>query len=187
MQPEGAEQPLERTLAILVKRQQRQAILIVLLASGLVGAFVAIAWSRVEVAHAQSTASTSPLRVRQLIVEDQNGVDRIWIGAPLPNPMVLGKRYLRNEKVYGMLILDGDGNERGGYGTFDSGNANVSVDSVGDKQGDLGTGPDGGPEMALQNGGENGVSITVKDTPQLRMTEQGQVVLEQPKPTAAKP
>ena len=36
------------------------------------------------------------LRVRQLSIVDANGVERVRLGAPLPEPMILGKRFDRD-------------------------------------------------------------------------------------------
>lgn len=61
----------------------------------------------------------SVLRVRGLIVVDQNGKERVQIGAPLPDPLLQGKRYKRNGSISGILLMDAEGNERSGYFTSD--------------------------------------------------------------------
>jgi len=59
------------------------------------------------------------LRVRQLSIVDANGVERVRLGAPLPEPMILGKRFHRDGFVSGILLFDAEGNERSGYATSD--------------------------------------------------------------------
>lgn len=85
------------------------------------------------------------LRVHRLEVVDGNGVTRVILGAPLPEPIILGRRHPRGGAVSGMLILDGEGNERGGYVTDDGyGNAMITLDSVGRMQWIGMVEPDGG-------------------------------------------
>lgn len=61
----------------------------------------------------------SVLRVRGLIVVDQNNKERVRIGAPLPDPLLQGKRLKRNGSISGILLMDGEGTERSGYFTSD--------------------------------------------------------------------
>jgi hypothetical protein len=76
-------------------------------------------------------APESVLRVRGLIVVDQNGKDRIQIGAPLPDPLLQGKRYKRQGAISGILLMDGEGNERSGYFTSDEpGTVALTLDTV---------------------------------------------------------
>src|SRR5579864_1806727 len=71
-------------------------------------------------AHPRSVAAqTAPekdgiLHVRGLVVEDQNGHERLRLGAPLPDPIVHGVRKKRQGAVSGLLISDANGDERGG-------------------------------------------------------------------------
>ena len=59
------------------------------------------------------------LRLRQLSIVDANDVERVRIGAPLPEPTILGKRYHRDGPISGILLFDAEGNERTGYATSD--------------------------------------------------------------------
>ena len=61
------------------------------------------------------------IRVRELVVVDANGTPRVRIAAPLPDPIMLGKRFKRGDAVSGLLLYDAEGNERGGYVTGDEG------------------------------------------------------------------
>jgi WD40 repeat protein len=57
------------------------------------------------------------LRARGLVIVDAKGTERVWIGAPVPEPLVLGKRLPRGGDVRGILLCDEEGNERSGYVT----------------------------------------------------------------------
>ncbi len=39
------------------------------------------------------------LRVRGIVVVDENGTERIWISAPVPEPLILGKRFPRGGRM----------------------------------------------------------------------------------------
>ena len=56
---------------------------------------------------AQVQADT--IRVNNLIVADPNGTDRVRIAAPLPDPIMLGRRFNRGESVSGVLLFDSEG------------------------------------------------------------------------------
>ena len=77
-----------------------------------------------------SQSRRDDLTVRQLHVVDENGVERVRIGAPLPDPIVHGKRTKRDGPISGVLIFDRTGTERGGYATDDEadGNAVITLD-----------------------------------------------------------
>jgi hypothetical protein len=81
--------------------------------------------------HALETATT--LRVKELRVYDDKGVDRVVIAGRLPQAMLDGKpHYTRARQMAGMLIYDGSGTERGGYGTMDGyANALLTLDAKG--------------------------------------------------------
>jgi hypothetical protein len=69
----------------------------------------------VSVRAVKAAAQPEVLSVKRLAVVDDNGTERVVIAAPLPDPMILGKRVKRDGPVSGVLILDPKGNERGGY------------------------------------------------------------------------
>lgn len=50
---------------------------------------------------------------------DDDGIVRLTLGAPLPNPVVDGVEYSRDRPVNGMMIRDANGNERGGIAFLD--------------------------------------------------------------------
>lgn len=151
-------------------------------------------WSSSKEVHADAVRKNSILRVRGLVIVDKNGKDRVWIGAPLPNPMVLGKRYKRRMPISGILILDREGNERGGYVTNAEGDATLSLDSLANEQADLGTVAAGGAELSLQstsisqraNVGSR-IRLKVSKGPLLEMKQGGKVVFHAPVKQADQP
>ena len=55
------------------------------------------------------------LRVRQITVVDQKGVERVWIGAPVPDPLRQGVHGRRIAPVSGVIVIDAKGNERAAW------------------------------------------------------------------------
>ena len=98
------------------------------------------------------------LRLRGLVLVDEEGNDRILMGAPLPESATrkslprghgialvdatghdrlllgesteveVGGRLVKRERGYSLLLHDAQGDERGGLGTFDSGKAVMVLD-----------------------------------------------------------
>jgi hypothetical protein len=92
------------------------------------------------------------LTVRRLTVVDENGTPRVMIGAPLPDPPILGRRVPRGDVAHGVLIFDATGTERGGYATFnDSGAAVLTLDNVGHMAVQLAAGPVGGGRLMIRD------------------------------------
>ncbi|NER14685.1 hypothetical protein GWK08_14610 [Leptobacterium flavescens] len=76
--------------------------------------------------------SNEVLKVRGLVVVDSSGVERVMMGAPLPDPTFHGYRYPRGggAGISGILLFDSEGQERGGYVTDDNyGNVFLTLDS----------------------------------------------------------
>lgn len=74
------------------------------------------------------------LKVRGLVVVDSLGIERVILGAPLPTAQSsMGNRLYPREKgtsVYGVMLYDAEGQERGGYVTDDDyGNVFLTLDS----------------------------------------------------------
>jgi hypothetical protein len=68
------------------------------------------------------------LRVRQLIVVDDKGAERVVVGAPLPDPQVRGERRSRRSPATGVQIKGPDGNERGGVAMLEDGTMVLGID-----------------------------------------------------------
>jgi hypothetical protein len=94
----------------------------------------------------------SVLVVRALSVVDGRGVERVRIAAPLPDPIMLGRRFARGESVSGIIIYDSEGNERGGYVTDESRNAALTLDEINRAAIHIGTNDRGESHITLSNG-----------------------------------
>ena len=105
---------------------------------------------------ATSAAPSSPddvLLLRELVIVDANGTPRVRIAAPLPDPIMLGKRFKRGDPVSGILIYDAEGNERGGYVTGDgSRGAALTLDEINRAAIHIGVGERGDSHVMLSNG-----------------------------------
>lgn len=56
---------------------------------------------------------------RRIDLVDDEGVVRLTLGAPLPNPVIDGIEYSRSRPVHGLMLRDENGNERGGIAFLD--------------------------------------------------------------------
>lgn len=123
------------------------------------------------------------LRVRGLIVEDENGHERVRLGAPLPDPMIHGVRRKRLAAISGLLISDANGNERGAYVTSDKyGEAFFTLDAEDQQQVLFLANPKGGVHLTLYDSKGNEAEISVfPKGPNLILTKAKQKVLELPK------
>ncbi|HEY1754288.1 MAG TPA: hypothetical protein VGG72_02750 [Bryobacteraceae bacterium] len=107
--------------------------------------------SPVPVAAESAPDRDGVLHLRSLVVEDQNGHERLRFGAPLPDPRIHGVRHKRSGAVSGLLISDAGGNEPGGYVTADkSGEAFVSLASEDERQVLFLANPKGGVNFLLE-------------------------------------
>jgi hypothetical protein len=115
------------------------------------------------------------LRVREITVVDEHGVERVKIAAPLPDPIVLGKRGKRDDSRAGILIYDARGNERGGYATDNSvGNAFLTLDSERLQAVTLVAYPGGGAELGVQNEKRDAIALSaVNDGPKMKLIRAG--------------
>lgn len=138
---------------------------------------------------AGAATSESTLRVRKLVVVDENGTERVVISAPIPNPAGFGKRILRGDGSpgSGMLFLDGEGNEQGGIITGEKGGIFIGLDSLDNQKVSFSTQPDGGlTSFRIYDndvtGERNEIDLGVDRNkgPHLKFTRRGKTVLELP-------
>ena len=130
------------------------------------------------------------LRVRQLIIVDEKGAERIVIGAPVPDPQVMGKRLHRRSPATGIQINDASGNERGGIGMLDDGSFVVGMDDERNERVDLFFLPGNGAGLGVKDEkGRNRISLftpltgTQAGTPKLEMfDESGKAIFAVPTP-----
>ena len=127
-----------------------------------------------------TTAAVDSLEVRQIVVRDASGVPRAMLGAPLPEPVMLGKRFRRRGDVSGLMLYDSEGNERGGYVTGDSGRgAALTLDEINRAAVHLGVNERGEMHLTMSNGQGHwsGLGITPRGS-YLQLGTAGKVVFD---------
>jgi hypothetical protein len=122
------------------------------------------------------------LTLRRLALVDENGTERVIIAAPLPDPIVQGKRGKRSGAISGIAILDSNGNERGAYATGDGKNrgAMLTLDS---EQGQVFTAfanSDSGATLSLNNEKNDGVVLSTYKQPVMNIRRGREVIYKQP-------
>jgi hypothetical protein len=122
------------------------------------------------------------LRVRELAVVDERGTERVLIAAPLPEPMIAGKRGSRGGVLSGIIISDPTGTERGGYATADGGYANAifTLDGQGFQTVLLLAEPDGSTMFRIWNQDKGSVTMGVEDNPFLNVKQNGKPLFTAP-------
>ncbi len=103
------------------------------------------------------------LTLNELNIVDQNGTPRVTLAAPLPEPIMLGKRFKRGEAVSGILIFDAEGNERGGYVTGDiSRGAALTLDEVNRASVHIASSARGEMHFQLSNGQGQFINLAIQ-------------------------
>ena len=174
--------PLDRDLSARISQlerrwaRQRAAFVFTLLLGAATG--IALSSARPDV-FAQTQKTNEILTVRGLVVVDERGVERVRLGAPLPDPIVQGKRVPRQGVVSGILILDADGDERGGYVTEAHGDAFLTLDAKKAQQTVFIANRDGGANLSIWSGSnrnDNYVSVRAVPTPLIEIVQNGKKV-----------
>jgi hypothetical protein len=131
-------------------------------------------------------AQPESLTVKRLAVVDEKGTERVVIAAPLPEPIIHGKREKRDSPVSGMLIYDPKGNERGGYVTSDGGDlaALLTLDSESDQVFTAYANAGSGATVWVANEKHQNVVMSTHNTAVFEITHGKKVVYKQP-PDAA--
>jgi hypothetical protein len=122
------------------------------------------------------------VRARGLIITDDTGTERIVIGAPLPDPLIFGKRRKRDGPVSGVIIADAAGTERGGYVTDDqAGNALLTLDGQGFQTVLLLAEPDGTTTFRLWDRSHSSITMGAwEHGPFLNLKREGSAVFVEP-------
>ncbi len=180
---------LRSRLASLERRSRRLGWIVAVL-TAVVVAGVIISLFEFQAAERRSAPPTDGiLKVRGLVVVDGGGVERVRIAAPLPDPLVLGKRFPRGGAISGILLSDEEGNERSGYVTSD-GYPNVffTLDGLARQHVLFIAEPQGDPTLRLwDRAGSFNLSIGA-DAASLKVVRGKETLLEVPAPkTPAKP
>jgi hypothetical protein len=174
-------QDLELRIARLQRNYLKLVILTVILAVAVLFSY----FSHVRSTHASGTPDV--LRVKELVIVDENGIERVIVGASLPGQWESGKvntrRVSRPSKQSGILIFDKEGVERGGYVTDDiGGNALLTLDDKKRQEVLLVTGAEPTSSFRMWTANDS-LELRVDPDlkgPSMRMIHDGKTVLEQP-------
>lgn len=162
---------LERRIEILERRQRCGLAFIVLI----IVAFGALAAAKKE---------PDVLRVRHISVVDANGIERVHIGAPVPEPLILGKRLARGGTVSGVILYDAEGNERSGYVTADDyPNVFFTLDSLVGQHVLFISEPQGETTLRLWNRHGLAQLASTNDGGSIVLKKEGKTIFQQPEAT----
>src|ERR1700686_1149058 len=98
---------LEARLNLLEARHKRMVRSLWILPTIMLAGIVALRGRPVDA----STKNPGILRVKGLVIMDENGTERVWIGSPLPGQLVNGKREQRPSRQAGIVLYDDKGIE----------------------------------------------------------------------------
>jgi hypothetical protein len=175
----------ERRLDRLETSTRRWKILAIisLTVSTIIAAAELSAHARVAVAAPPDAryAVFDSVRVRALIVVDSGGRERARVAAPLPDPIILGKRVGRGGGVSGFLISDAEGNERGGYVTSDNyPNAFFTLDDVAAQRVLFIAEPQGATTLRIWNGSDVFTASVGDEGPLVRLDKDQKTIFRAP-------
>jgi hypothetical protein len=113
-------QESEKLLARINRLERKQRVL------GVVSIVLAIiTMSAITLSSVKAQGQPPVVRARGLIIVDDQGRDRIMIGAPVPNP----REGVRSSPSTGLVINDAAGYERFGFGLFDDNRVVMGFDA----------------------------------------------------------
>jgi hypothetical protein len=172
-------------LELCIRRLQRSHSQLLVLTVILGSVVMCLCLGNVRLARASSTPDV--LRIRELVIVDDNGIERVIVGAPLPgqweNGRVNTRRVVRPFKQAGILIFDKDGVERGGYVTEDThDSALLTLDDKKRQEVLLVTGAEPTSSFRMWTANDS-LELRVDpdlNGPSLHMIRDGKTVLEQP-------
>lgn len=159
----------------LERRLRRERAILGLVIGVAIGIAV-LSWPKATAFAQVQQRADQILTVRGLVVVDDRGVERVRIGAPLPDPIVGGRRVPRQGVVSGVLIFDAEGEERGGYVTEAHGDAFLTLDAKGRQQTIFVANRDGGANLSLWSGNnrnDNYVSVQAVPKPLIEIKQDG--------------
>jgi hypothetical protein len=169
---------LAGSIKVLERKCRRQARLIglILVAGVALGLTQTVFKSR-----ADDVDTGKILRVRGLSVVDERGTERVFIGSPVREPLILGKRFPRGGPMSGIILFDEDGTERSGYCTAD-GYPNVlfTLDSIGRQHALFMAEPQGSTALWIWNGANSFKLSVDEEEAGLKLSANGKTLLEAP-------
>jgi hypothetical protein len=130
----------------------------------------------------KAAAQPEMLTVKRLAVVDGKGTERVVIAAPLPDPLIQGKRMKRDGPASGILIFDPKGNERGGYVTSDTEDlgAFITLDSERGQVFTAYANADGGATVWVANEKHDAVAFSTHQQPVLEIVQNKKVIYKRP-------
>ncbi len=130
----------------------------------------------------KADAQPGTLTLKRLAIVDTKGTERVVIEAPLPDPIIEGRRVHRDGPVSGVLIFDPKGNERGGYVTSDSGDmaAFLSLDSERDQVFTAYANADSGATVWAANGKHDAIALSTHEQPVLEIIQNRKIIYKNP-------
>ena len=139
-------------------------------------------WLLVGIRGNVQAAEAQSLRIRRLAIVDKNGIERVVISAPAPEPMINGSRGKRDNPMSGILIYDPKGNERGGYGTSDGDDlsALLTLDSERDQVFTAYANAGSGATVWVANEKHENVVMSSHNTALLEITKGKGIIYKQP-------
>ena len=78
----------------------------------------------------QTVESPQNIKARSLSIVGANGVVRLALGSPVPDPVIEGKTAKRRSPANGIIFSDAAGNEHGGIAMLDDGSMNMCFDDA---------------------------------------------------------
>jgi hypothetical protein len=167
-------------IAGLQRRLRCLTLLLLLVLAGVIGALTSRSLRGGE-QKVPLVSEDTVLRVRGLVMVDENGIERVRIEAPFIAPMLFGKRYRRNGDMGGILMFDGDGNERSGYGTSNGPGAVLfTLDTLSGDAAHFTAYDEGGVDLWLSESGNRVRLAATEKGPSISASQNGTVVFEQP-------
>jgi len=133
-----------------------------------------------SVARSQAARASSPqsLRLRELIIVDPAGVERVRISGDI------GDEAKRGQKAAGVFLYDGGGRERGGYVTWEpSGNVGLTLDTRQAQATLFVVAPDSGSALQLWHGDDVIELRSDEDGSRLTAARAQRVVVQEPEIT----
>ncbi|UNK43792.1 hypothetical protein MNO14_06990 [Luteimonas sp. S4-F44] len=125
------------------------------------------------------------VRLRELVVVDPAGIERVRISGDLPDAVIDGKRVDRGSAAAGVMLYDRSGQERGGYVTWDEGdNIGLTLDGRERQSALFVAGPDGTAALQIWHGGRMLDLRADADGARLSQSVDGRVQLQLPEVAA---
>ena len=129
----------------------------------------------------QQSQVTGILKVAELVIVDDKGVERVRLGGQLPDAVINGKRVPRGEEAAGIILYDDTGQERSGYVTLSpSGNVVLTLDTRKQQVALFAAGPDDGATARLWRGEDWVEMRTDESGARFSIGRSNELVVQQP-------